>query len=253
MNWPGRCRRMATWSSYATSPLWLYAGATLSALFDIGRRTGLFDAAATGPATSVELADRAALEERYVREWLGGMSTARIFDYEPETRTYRFPPEHAVILTGNGPDNLTGLALLTTILANHVAEVADAFRNGGGVPYEAFAPEIHDVLDALGTDLHPPPRPRLPAARSRPHRTSRRRSLRRRRRLRHRHRTVPVPSLRSGLGNVRFEQVDAAEQPFDVVFVSTPSTTRPSPPPCCGTRQPTRGQHRRRWRRSCTP
>ena len=49
----------------------LYTGGLLTFLVDIGHRTGLFAAAAAGPATSAELASRADLQERYVREWLG--------------------------------------------------------------------------------------------------------------------------------------------------------------------------------------
>ena len=49
----------------------LYGGAMLTYMVDIGHRTGLFVAAAAGPATSAELAARADLQERYVREWLG--------------------------------------------------------------------------------------------------------------------------------------------------------------------------------------
>ena len=127
----------------------LFTGAALSALIDIARRTGLFEAAATGPATSAELADRAGLQERYVREWLGAMATAGIVEYDPDTGRFWLPREHAVCLTGDRPQNLSGLALLTTILADHVPGVTDAFRHGGGVPYDCFAPEIHDALDAL--------------------------------------------------------------------------------------------------------
>lgn len=127
----------------------LFTGAALSALVDIARRTGLFDAAAAGPATSSELAHRAGLQERYVREWLGAMSAAGIVEYDAGTRRFWLPREHAVCLTGDGPENLSGLALLTTILADHVPGVAEAFRHGGGVPYDAFAPDIHDALDAL--------------------------------------------------------------------------------------------------------
>lgn len=127
----------------------LFTGATLSCLIDIGRRTGLFDAAARGPATSEELANRAGLQERYVREWLGAMAAAGIFEYEASTATYWLPREHGACLSGDGPENLSGVALLTTILARHVPAVTDAFRHGGGVPYEAYVPEIHEALDAL--------------------------------------------------------------------------------------------------------
>lgn len=127
----------------------LFTGATLSCLIDIGRRTGLFDAATRGPATSDELASRASLQERYVREWLGAMTTAGIFEYEGSTATYWLPREHAACLSGDGAENLSGVALFTTILANHVPGVTEAFRLGGGVPYEAYVPEIHEALDAL--------------------------------------------------------------------------------------------------------
>ena len=84
-----------------------------------------------------------------MREWLGAMASARIVEYEASTRTYWLPREHAACLTGDGPENMSGVALLTTILAKHVAAVTDAFRDGGGVPYEAYAPEIHEALDVL--------------------------------------------------------------------------------------------------------
>src|SRR5215472_11152367 len=45
-------------------------GSLLSSMVDIGHRTGLFAAAAEGWATSEQLATRAGLCERYVREWL---------------------------------------------------------------------------------------------------------------------------------------------------------------------------------------
>ena len=127
----------------------LFTGAALSCLVDVGRRTGLFDAARPGPVTSAQLAAQAGLQERYVREWLGAMAAAGVFEYEPSTTKFWLPREHAACLTGDGPENMSGIALLTTILANHVPAVTDAFRHGGGVPYDAFAPEIHEALDAL--------------------------------------------------------------------------------------------------------
>ncbi len=57
----------------------IYTGSMLNYMIDIGHRTGLFTAAARGPATSQDLAGRAGLTERYVREWLGAMVTSRIF------------------------------------------------------------------------------------------------------------------------------------------------------------------------------
>lgn len=127
----------------------LFTGAALSCLVNIGHRTGLFEAAAAGPATSAELAVRAGLDERYVLEWLGAMATAGIFEYEASIESYWLPREYAACLTGDRVENLAPVARFTTMLARNVAEVAEAFRHGGGVPYGAFVPEVHDVMDAL--------------------------------------------------------------------------------------------------------
>ena len=128
----------------------LYTGGMLTYMVDIGHRTGLFAAAAAGPATSGELAARALLQERYVREWLGAMATGGIVEYDPATTTYRLPAEHAACLTGPGSANLAPYSRLSTHLAKHVDAVARAFREGGGVPYTEFRPEFTDVMDGLG-------------------------------------------------------------------------------------------------------
>jgi SAM-dependent methyltransferase len=128
----------------------LYNGGMLSHLIDIGHRTGLFAALAEGSATSAELARRADLQERYVREWLGAMATGEIVDYDPAAGSFRLPAEHAVCLTGHGSANLAPISRLVTHLAKHLDAVTRAFREGGGVPYAAYRPEFTDVMDALG-------------------------------------------------------------------------------------------------------
>jgi len=125
-----------------------YTSGMLSFMIDIGHRTGLFDAFAEGPATSEELAARAGLHERYVREWLGALVTGGIADYDPDAGAYSLPAEHAACLTGAGAANLAALAQINTHLGKHLHQVADAFRTGGGVPYSEFRPEFTDVMDA---------------------------------------------------------------------------------------------------------
>lgn len=127
-----------------------YTSGMVTFMVDIGHRTGLFAAAAEGTATSEELAARAGLHERYVREWLAALVTGGLIDYDPESCTYTLPAEHAACLTGGGSSNLATLAQVNTHLAKHLHQVADAFRVGGGVPYSAFRPEFTDVMDAAG-------------------------------------------------------------------------------------------------------
>lgn len=137
-------------AAFAEQLFGFYTGGMLTYLIDIGHRTGLFAAATGGPATSEQLADRAGLHERYVREWLGAMVTGGVFEYDPLAATYDLPIEHAACLVGDGADNLAPFARLNTHLAKHVHQVGDAFRNGGGVPYEEYRPEFTDVMDGLG-------------------------------------------------------------------------------------------------------
>lgn len=69
----------------------------------LGDRLGLFkDLAAHSPATSDELAARMGMNERYAREWLGGMASAGYLEYEPATRRFTLPPEHAPALAQEG-------------------------------------------------------------------------------------------------------------------------------------------------------
>jgi SAM-dependent methyltransferase len=139
--------------AFAGRLLTTYTEALVTLMIDLAQRTGLLEALAAGPGTSAELSGRAGLVERYVRECLGALVTAGIAEYHPATRRYALPPEHAVCLSGPGSLNLAPFSQVSTLLAAHVAGVADAFRTGGGVPYERFRPEFTRVMDAMSRGL----------------------------------------------------------------------------------------------------
>jgi SAM-dependent methyltransferase len=117
----------------------MLTGNVLTQLIAIGHRTGLFDAAASGSATVAELAARAGLDERYVREWAGAMVTGGIMDYEPGAARYRLPPEHAPLLAGAGAGNIGPAADMLGTLASVLPSVARCFTEGGGVPHAEYA------------------------------------------------------------------------------------------------------------------
>jgi SAM-dependent methyltransferase len=125
-----------------------YTSGMLALMVDVGHKTGLFEAAAKGPATSTELAERAQLNERYVREWLGAIVTGGIMEYDPASSTYVLPAEHAVCLTGTSSRNLAANSQLLAMLAKRLPAVIECFRNGGGVPYSEFRPDFTDYMDA---------------------------------------------------------------------------------------------------------
>ena len=113
----------------------------------IGHRTGLFDAMRDAPPmTSTDIADRAGLNERYVREWLGAMVTAGVVDVDPSTLTFTLPPEHAAFLTrAAAADNIAVFTQYIALLGGVEDAIVDCFRTGGGVPYERF-PRFHEVM-----------------------------------------------------------------------------------------------------------
>jgi hypothetical protein len=77
----------------------ILSGGLLSLMIDIGHRTGLLVAAADGWATGEQLAARAGLTERYVREWLGAMAASGVVEYDQAGEAFRLPAEHAAVLT----------------------------------------------------------------------------------------------------------------------------------------------------------
>ncbi len=125
----------------------IYGGAALTLMIDVGFRTGLWEASAEGPATSEQLAERAGLEERYVREWLGAVTTGEIMQFDEATEMFSLPDEHALSLTGDGASNRAVNAGLLTYLGKHVDPVVTAFREGGGVPYSRYRPEFTSLMD----------------------------------------------------------------------------------------------------------
>lgn len=115
----------------------------------LGDRLGLFkDLAANGPATSAELAARAAIGERYAREWLGGMANAGYLEYAPQTRRFALPPEHVSALAEENGEFFFGgvFQMLPALTANH-DRLVDCFRAGGGVPQSAYGEGMWDGLE----------------------------------------------------------------------------------------------------------
>jgi SAM-dependent methyltransferase len=118
-------------------------------LATLGDRLGLFkDLAANGPATSAELAARANINERYAREWLGGMAAAGYLDYDPSGRRFTLPPEHAPALAQeHGQFFFGGIHQMVPSMVDILDQVTAAFRNGSGVPQSEYNVNFWDGLE----------------------------------------------------------------------------------------------------------
>ncbi|XP_078604546.1 S-adenosylmethionine-dependent methyltransferase Rv2258c-like isoform X2 [Branchiostoma floridae x Branchiostoma japonicum] len=108
----------------------------------MGVRTGLFVKLGEqdGPRTSAQIAEAAGMKERYVREWLAIMVTARIVEYDKEQRTYFLPPHRRAVLQPHAGKNVAHMPEFMRLLAGVATDVTDCFKLDGpeGVPYSAY-------------------------------------------------------------------------------------------------------------------
>jgi SAM-dependent methyltransferase len=135
-------------------------GALELAAIHVGHRLGLYRSLAEeGPATSGELAPRTGTAERYVREWLEQQAVAGLLsvdeaDADASNRRYSLPPEYRAVLVDREDINyLAPLAQLTTGVLGPVEQLLEAYRTGGGVPYEAYGKDTREGIGALNRPM----------------------------------------------------------------------------------------------------
>jgi len=115
-------------------------------LISLGHRTGLLNRLADGaPVTSGSLSRDSGLDERYLREWLGGLTVAGVLEHDPEAATYRLPLEYGGLLSDHGDANLAVFSQYLPLLGTVEDDVVECFRNGGGVPYSRYG-RFHEVM-----------------------------------------------------------------------------------------------------------
>jgi 2-polyprenyl-3-methyl-5-hydroxy-6-metoxy-1,4-benzoquinol methylase len=125
-------------------------GATVNAgLIVIGDRLGLYKAmAGAGAITSAELADKANLAERYVREWLNAQAAGGYVTYDPATQRYELPPEQALALANeDSPAFVGGAFELATATLKSMSAIESSFKTGKG-----FGWHEHDHGVATGCE-----------------------------------------------------------------------------------------------------
>jgi SAM-dependent methyltransferase len=125
-------------------------GAVISApLFVIGERLGLYRAmAGAGPLSSDEIAERAGVAERSVREWLRNQAAGGYVEYDAGADTYELSPEQAMALADeDSPFYLLGAYELIASLYADEEKITEAFRTGGGMGWHE-----HDQRLFRGTE-----------------------------------------------------------------------------------------------------
>ena len=143
------CGTIKETEEFSEDVLGILNSAGLAMMTSIGHRTGLFEVMDGLPAaTSEEIARKADLNERYVREWLGSMVTGGFVIYQPGDRTYLLPAEHAAVLTPKaGADNLASKMQWVSSIGGVETKVVQCFREGGGVSYSNYE-RFHEIMAA---------------------------------------------------------------------------------------------------------
>lgn len=117
----------------------------------LGERLGLYRALAdAGPLTAPGLAEAAGVDARYAREWLEQQTVTGVLevldpDLAADERRYALPAEHAEVLLDR--DSLVHTAPLLRVLvaaARQTPALLDAYRTGGGVPWEQYGPDMRE-------------------------------------------------------------------------------------------------------------
>jgi SAM-dependent methyltransferase len=120
----------------------------------LGDRLGFYRALAEGgDATTAELAARTGTVERYAREWLEQQAVAGFLSVDDPhadagERRYRLPAAYReVFVEEESLKLLTPLATLAIGVCAPMEALVQAYRTGGGVPYEAYG--VHDAVGEL--------------------------------------------------------------------------------------------------------
>ena len=122
----------------------------------LGRELGLYEGLATlGSTTSAKLAAETGTAERYIREWLEQQAVSGIVTVADETapteeRLYSLPEAHRIVLTETDSLAYMGMiGLFATGVAPMLPTVAQAYRTGEGVPWEAYGEDLVRLQEAF--------------------------------------------------------------------------------------------------------
>jgi 2-polyprenyl-3-methyl-5-hydroxy-6-metoxy-1,4-benzoquinol methylase len=124
-----------------------------------GDRLGWYAALQRAPATAPELAAATGTQLRYVREWLehqavGGVLEVDDAGAEPDERRYSLPPGHAEALLDHSSLSFAApMARFVAAFSGLLPDLLTAYRDGGGVPWEAYGIDGREAQADLNRPL----------------------------------------------------------------------------------------------------
>jgi ubiquinone/menaquinone biosynthesis C-methylase UbiE len=135
-------------------------GGAVNAAMAIGYRTGLFDAmdSMDEAAPLMNITQKAGLQERYVREWMGIMVTAGVVVMgrsDGDVNLYRLPKAHGDLLARRSGNSNMGVYTqeIPLLTASVMEDVIDGFYSGRGVSYDRY-PKFQTFMAELADAKH---------------------------------------------------------------------------------------------------
>lgn len=118
-------------------------GAVTAGMIHLGDQLGLYAtmAEAGTPLTTAQLAERAGLDERWVREWLYNQAAARLVTAHDGPRFSLNEEAVAVLATPDHPAYGMGMFHRLPATMNALEHVRDSFRTGIGHDYDSHGPQ----------------------------------------------------------------------------------------------------------------
>ncbi|MEP7201217.1 MAG: class I SAM-dependent methyltransferase [Ilumatobacteraceae bacterium] len=118
-------------------------GAVTAGMVHLGDQLGLYAAmkSAGKPVTTAELAERAGLHERWVREWAYNQAAAKLIDVDDRQRFSLSPEGEAVLATPDHPSFGAGMFHRLPQTMEALVRVRESFVTGLGHDYDSHGPE----------------------------------------------------------------------------------------------------------------
>jgi SAM-dependent methyltransferase len=123
------------------------SGAVTAGMIHLGDKLGLFEAlgASDAPVTTLELAEMAGLDERWVREWAYNQAAAKLITVDTEgsgsERFWLTPEAVAVLASPDHPAYGMGMFHRFPQTMGALEEMPESFRTGMGHDYDSHGPE----------------------------------------------------------------------------------------------------------------
>ena len=114
----------------------------------VGDQLGLYKAMAQGPGTAEELARRAEVDARYLREWLSAQAASGYVDFDPASQRFSLNEEQAFALAEEGsPAFIPGAFQVAVDQFKTIPKMMQAMRTGLGLGWHE-----HDAALFHGTE-----------------------------------------------------------------------------------------------------